>query len=202
MINEISSNTLTGIRKNLIVSSFLVIIFFIGGAEIAGSDATGKVLNIGLLNLNIHHPDRLVWVLVLLQVYWGYWYLEMGAIREYYKQFDEDIMDYLSNEGRMKNRRHKDFVIKETGEVVDLNIYKVRYAYIPRHKTIGASIVNRDTHLMAQEFGEIEFTKWETYKVLTALKFRYMTYLNLGLPIMLSTISIFLLVVSMGGKWP
>jgi len=86
-MEDVSVNTLDGVRKNLSTVSFLVIVYFFVDA----SPITEK-FKLSLLSVQVNKPENLVIILWALMGWWVFRYFQTGAYRVFKKDFEKEVI--------------------------------------------------------------------------------------------------------------
>jgi len=87
MTQDLSANTLEAVRKNMTVMSFMIILFFFAGGHIPD---TGVVIKLPLSNVEFDKPERLLYILWMMMVWWTYRYFALDSWSLSRKDFDDE----------------------------------------------------------------------------------------------------------------
>jgi len=91
-MEDVSVNTLDGVRKNLSTVSFLVIVyFFIDASPIS------EKLKLSLLSVQVNKPENLMIILWALMGWWVFRYFQTGAYRAFKEDFEKEVVHILNS---------------------------------------------------------------------------------------------------------
>ena len=101
-MDDISSNNLETVRRNLTVMPFMIVLF-----DIADGKLTNGLFKLGIINVEFEQPIYLFFALIGLIIWYQVRYFQLGAYREFKKNFIFELNLLLNNDKKLKEKIKK-----------------------------------------------------------------------------------------------
>lgn len=190
MINQVSTSSFSGVKKNLTVFSLIVIIYHFAGGGIIDS-----TLNMTILNIKFEEPQRLVYVLLAFYCYWVYWYFRLNNFMTFEGDFNSDIKHYLQYGSRELDKSIKPLLEAKAGKEIKWALYKTNYNISPNNTKLSASVSLRDND--SEVLVKLSLPEKNLKEVKRRVQLNYPATIENYMPIILTIISISLILTSL-----
>ena len=175
-MEDVSVNTLDGVRKNLSTVSFLVIVYFFIDASLI----TDK-FKLSLLNVHVNKPENLIMVLWALMAWWVFRYFQTGAYRVFKEDFEKEVVHVLISPKTIVGEA---LFVADIIEDENLPSYKVNVGLF-RLKKIVFKIAPDDRYKQFKKDKGLWFIKWQV--ILT-----YPSHITFLLPLIMVSVAFYL----------